>query len=94
MQIGVLEVRLDLPGVHSLKGKRGIIKGLLARIRQRFEVAAAEVAHQDRHQTAGLGMAVVGNDVALLQRRLQQVVTFIENSGQGVVVDYRVDVIS
>ncbi|MBF0137109.1 MAG: DUF503 domain-containing protein [Magnetococcales bacterium] len=94
MRIGVLEVRLHLPGVHSLKEKRSIVKGLLARIRNQFEVAAAEVDHLDLWQSAGLGMAAVGNDTALLQSRLRKVVTFIEQSGQASVADFRVDVIT
>ncbi|MBF0153547.1 MAG: DUF503 domain-containing protein [Magnetococcales bacterium] len=93
MRIAVLEIRLHLPGVHSLKEKRSIIKGLLAKVQQRFAVAAAEVAHQDVWQTAGLGMAVVGNDAALLQSRLRKVVESIEQSGQVVVADFRVDVL-
>ncbi|MBF0176631.1 MAG: DUF503 domain-containing protein [Magnetococcales bacterium] len=87
-------MRLHLPGVHSLKEKRGIIKGLLARVQQRFAVAVAEVEHQDVWQSAGLGMAAVGNDAALLQSRLRKVVQFIERSGQVVVADFRVDVIT
>ena len=88
-----MELRLDLPGVHSLKEKRGIVKGLLERIRNRFQVAVAEVDDQDRRGTAGLGFAVVGNEVAMLQSRLRKVAQFIETNGQGVMVDFRVEIL-
>lgn len=94
MHIGVLEMRLSLGGVRSLKEKRSIVKGVLARIRHRFEVAAAEVADQNCWESAGLGFAVVGTDVGVLQGRLQKVVTFIEADGRGVVVDYQIEMVS
>ena len=49
---------LHLPS-HSLKGKRGIVKSILARARQQFNVSSAEVDLQDVHGTAILGFAVV-----------------------------------
>jgi len=45
MIIGACSVELHLPGNGSLKGKRGILKPLLAHLRRRFNLAAAEVAH-------------------------------------------------
>ncbi|MBF0370799.1 MAG: DUF503 domain-containing protein [Magnetococcales bacterium] len=94
MQIGSLQIRLDFPGVHSLKEKRSIVKRLMHQVRNRFEVAAAEVAHQDVWQTAGLGFVSVGNDPAHLQSRMQKIVNFIENSGEGVLVDFHLEIIS
>ena len=52
---------LHLPS-HSLKGKRGIVKGILARARQQFNVSGAEVDHQDVHGTAVLGFAAVSEN--------------------------------
>ena len=47
MKIAVLKIRLYAPWVHSLKEKRMIIKSLLAKIRNKFQVSAAEVEEQD-----------------------------------------------
>ena len=52
---------LHLPS-HSLKGKRGIVKSILARARQQFNVSSAEVDHQDIHGSAMLGFAVVSEN--------------------------------
>ncbi|MBF0270896.1 MAG: DUF503 domain-containing protein [Magnetococcales bacterium] len=93
-RVGLLEVRLELPGVRSLKEKRGIVKGLLERIRHRFEVAAAEVDALDRWDGAGLGFAAVGNEVAVVQSRLQKVANYIETESEGVMVDYRVEIVT
>lgn len=94
MLVGILELHLGLPGVRSLKAKRGVIKGLQQRMRQRFGVAVAEVAFQDHWENAGIGVATVGTDPALIQRVLNQVVEFADGDGDVVVVDYHVDLIS
>jgi uncharacterized protein YlxP (DUF503 family) len=94
MHVVAMAVRLDLPGVFSLKAKRGIIKGLLQRIQHRFAVATAEVEHLDHWQTAGLAFVAVGNEVAVLQSRMQKVLDYIEGDGAGIVVDIRVEFLS
>lgn len=94
VHVGMLTLRLDLPGIRSLKEKRGIVKSLLQRVQQRFQVASAEVGYLDWWQTTSLGFAVIGNDTALLQSRLQQVVEFIAEDGRGVMVDFRVEMLA
>lgn len=65
MFVGILEVDLLLPGdVRSLKDKRGHVRGLVAELRRRSEVAAADVGHLALHRRALVGVAVVAPDLA------------------------------
>src|SRR2546427_11393237 len=59
MVIGISQITLHLPTSHSLKDKRQIIKSIMARVRQQFEVAIAEVDEHDRWQIARLGVSCV-----------------------------------
>lgn len=61
--VGSLRMDVLLGDVHSLKGKRGIVRPVLAELRRRFEVTAAETGDQDLHRRAELGVAVVATDV-------------------------------
>jgi uncharacterized protein YlxP (DUF503 family) len=61
MHVVALSMDLHLPQVHSLKEKRSVIRPILDGCRNRFGVAAAEVAYQDRWQRAGLGFSVVAS---------------------------------
>ena len=70
---------MHLPGCASLKGKRGLIQPLVARLHREFNVAAAEVEHQDVWQTAGLAIVAVGNDPRHLESELQHIVGWIEH---------------
>lgn len=80
MVIGACLVKLHLDGCSSLKDKRSLIKPLIARLHREFDVAAAEVEHQDVWQTAGIAIVAVGNDPGPLQAELQNIVRWIEHN--------------
>ncbi|MGM1064926.1 DUF503 domain-containing protein [Saccharothrix sp. Mg75] len=62
MFVGALELDVLLGDVHSLKQKRSVVKPVVAELRRRFEVSAAEAGHQDLHRRALIGVAVVAAD--------------------------------
>jgi uncharacterized protein len=80
---------LHLPGCRGLKEKRMIVKSLKSRIRNEFEVSAAEVGGQDLLQRAELGVAAVGPDQAPLDALLQDILRFVESNLDGEILDYR-----
>ena len=57
MLILSLKIKLHAPWVHSLKEKRMVVKSLLSKMRNKFNVAVAEVGEQDIHQTIVIGVA-------------------------------------
>lgn len=61
MVIGVLVVDLRLGDVHSLKQKRSVVRPIIAELRRRFEVAAAETGSLDLHRRAEITLAVVSS---------------------------------
>jgi uncharacterized protein len=94
MVIATCVVTLHLDGAFSLKDKRRIVKSLATRLPQQFNVAVAEVEHQDVWQTAVLGMVTVGNDARYLHTTLQKAVTWIEEQRPDVpIADYSIEII-
>ncbi len=62
MFAGVLELDLLLGDVHSLKEKRSVVRPVIAELRRKFEVSAAEAGHLELHRRALIGVAVVAAD--------------------------------
>jgi uncharacterized protein YlxP (DUF503 family) len=60
--VGFVEFDLLLGDVHSLKGKRSLIRPLVAEVRRRFDVSVAEVGDQDLHRGATVGVGLVSGD--------------------------------
>lgn len=62
MYVAALTLDVLLGDVHSLKGKRGVIRPLVAELRRRYPgVAVAETGHLDLHRRAEIGVAVVSS---------------------------------
>ncbi|MBC7963211.1 MAG: DUF503 domain-containing protein [Steroidobacteraceae bacterium] len=76
MFIYCLEIHISLP-CHSLKEKRGIVKSILGRARNRFNVACAEVDRQDNAAVAVLGFVTVSPDKNIPRQALEQVEEWI-----------------
>lgn len=71
--VGAVEVQLLLGDVRSLKQKRAVVRPLVAELRRRFEVAAAETGAQDLHRRATLGVATVSGTAEQVARLCDQV---------------------
>jgi len=94
MVIGACHVELHLPGNGSLKGKRGILKPLLARLRREFNLAAAEVGYHDVWQSAEVALVTVANDAGYVHAVLERTVRWIEAHRPEVqVVDWQIEII-
>ena len=64
MFTGSMAMDLLLGDVHSLKQKRSLVRPLVAELRKKYDVSAAEAGHLDLHRRALVGVAVVAVDRA------------------------------
>lgn len=76
MFIYCLEIHLSLPS-NSLKEKRGIVKSILGRARNRFNIACAEVDRQDNHAVAILGFVTISPDKTVARNVLERLEDWI-----------------
>ncbi|MEM7138897.1 MAG: DUF503 domain-containing protein [Myxococcota bacterium] len=94
MVVGVCQISLSLPGINSLKAKRSIVRRVVDRASNRFNVAVAEIGRQDVHRQALLGFAVVSNDRRHADAMLESVATFVEGATEAVVIDRSTELLS
>jgi uncharacterized protein len=90
--IGVMRVELRIPASGSLKGKRHVIKAITGGLRAKFNVAVAEVDHQDQWQRASLGVSCVSESSFHAKKQLHEVERFIERNDEIELLDALVDV--
>ena len=79
MHVGVARVALILPENGSLKGKRMVVKCVAQRVRNRFNVAVAEIDTQDAWHLATLGIVCLSDDPRHSNEVLSKVIDFIES---------------
>lgn len=86
MILGSCRLTLYLPAVHSLKEKRSVIKSVLQRLRNEFNVSTAEVDAQDLHQRGVIGVACVSGSASYIEGQLDAVVRWVEENRPDVVI--------
>ena len=92
--IALLTIELYLPLNQSLKGKRSILKPLIARLRRDFNVSVCEADAQDMHSRAVLEIVCVSQNSALAHRQLQNVANRVEDWRMDAqLVDYWIEMI-
>jgi uncharacterized protein YlxP (DUF503 family) len=80
MIVGAMLVRLHLPASESLKDKRQVVKSLIARLGNQFGVAVAEIGELNTWQIAELGVSCVSNQAGQVDRVLDSVLKYIEET--------------
>ena len=85
---------MRLPENHSLKGKRQVVKSLIARLHNQFNVSAAEVDTLDSWQLISLGVACVSNEDRHADQVLAAIVSFVQAERPDVqLIDYTTEII-
>jgi hypothetical protein len=82
--VGLLSVELHIPYAQSLKDKRMVLRSVKDRLKK-FNVAVAEVEHQDLWQRAGLGIVAISTTTEHVDRELAAVVDEIERVEPGLI---------
>ncbi|AOM83142.1 DUF503 domain-containing protein [Salisediminibacterium beveridgei] len=77
--IGVIVIEAMLYDCQTLKEKRSIIKSLVTRLSQRFNIAIAETNHQERWQRVQWTVVTVSNERQQAEKELNRALSFIDS---------------
>jgi uncharacterized protein YlxP (DUF503 family) len=73
MLVGLLTLDLHIPHSNSLKEKRLVIKSLIDRIRNKFNVSVAEVDSNNLWQRSVIGIAYVSNETVMIHKVFEKI---------------------
>lgn len=87
MKILVMRVTLRASWVHSLKEKRMVVKSIVQKLKNKFNISVAEADEQDIHKTIVIGIAGVCLTSAQVDSTAENIITFIEENTDAEIVD-------
>jgi uncharacterized protein len=93
MPIGLLTLDINIPESRSLKDKRQVLRSLKDRLRHRFNVAVAELEHQDVWQRAVIGVVTLGDQPAFVEQSLRAVLEDSELQLGRYLVDHQLEIL-
>jgi uncharacterized protein len=94
MVVGVGIVTFRIHDCRSLKEKRKVVKAIVARLRNHFNAAVAEVGANDIYQRAEIGFSVVGNDRGRVNAKLDKMFNMAEDLGLAEILETDLEIIN
>ena len=91
MSIAYLQLSLFIPGTQTLKDKRQVVQSMMKRLRNKFNLAVAEIDAQDLYQRTELGIVTINTSSHELQRTLDYVVSFVESNPDMQIMEVKVE---
>jgi uncharacterized protein YlxP (DUF503 family) len=86
-------VELWIPGAHTLKERRAVLKSLVERIRHRFNCAVAQLDTDDRADRAVLGIACISNDEGHARQQRDHILRYLEEDGRAEIIAAHADML-
>ena len=90
MVVSMIQFRIELPPLESIKDKRRIVVSLKEKLANRFHLSVAEVDDLDSMRYAHLGAALVSNSKQFGETVMQKALAFVEKHCEGVLQDAEV----
>ncbi|MCF6097561.1 DUF503 domain-containing protein [Thermovorax subterraneus] len=77
-----MTVEIFLGDAFTLKDKRQVVKSIVERLKNRFNVSVAEVGKQNELQWAVIGMACVSNRTEHVESQLDRILNYMNSDGR------------
>ena len=93
MIVGTCKIYLRAPWVNTLKEKRSAVKRIIERIKNKFNVSAAEIEDNDVHKSIVIGFACVTNSEAHANSIIDNVINFVELISEAEIEDVVIEIL-
>ena len=93
MPVGLLTLELHIPDAQSLKDKRQVLRSLKDKLRRDFNVAVAELDHQDTWQRSVVGVVTIANEEKYVNEVLQKVLDEADRILGSILIHQRFEII-
>lgn len=93
MIVGLLTLDLHIPEANSLKTKRMVIKSLIDRIKNKFNVSISEVDAQNLWQRSVIGIAMVANETLIINKVFEKIRTIVYDTHSVELMDSTVEML-
>jgi len=94
MVIGTGIIVLQIDGCRSLKEKRSVVRSLITRLGNTFNISIAETADQERLQRAQISLAMVGNDRRVINAKMDKVFNMAEEIARARITHTEMEILN
>lgn len=93
MLVLTIKIKCYAPWVHSLKEKRMIVKSMIGKLRNKFNISVAEIEEQDTHQIIVIGIASIVAHNAMADSVYEEVTDFLEKNTEAEIINVEKNIV-
>lgn len=79
MIIGICTCEIYIFNANSLKSKRSVVKSIIEKSKNRFNISIAEVGENDKWQKSIIAFSTISNDQRLVEETIEKVINFFDS---------------
>lgn len=79
MIIGICTCEIYIFNANSLKSKRSVVKSIIEKSKNRFNISIAEVGENDKWQKSIIAFSTISNNQRLVEETIEKVINFFDS---------------
>jgi len=88
-----LQIKLDAPWVNSLKEKRMVVKSIMSKLKNKFNISVIESDYQDLHKTIMIDIVGLASDTSKTENYMEGIIRYIEENTDAQITEISKDII-
>lgn len=92
MRVIVIKVDLRADWCHSLKEKRMVVKSVVGKLQNKFNISVCEIDNQDIHNLITIGIVGIGIDSKVCDSIIDNIINYIEDITDAEIINIEQEV--
>ena len=93
MFVGIIEIQIRIYGSNSLKDKRRVIKSIIDKIKNRFNVSCSDISNNNLWNRAGIGIALVSNDKSFVNKQINLIFDYVKQFYDIEIINHTIEIL-
>lgn len=93
MIIGICTCEIYIFNANSLKSKRSVVKSIIEKSKNRFNVSIAEVGENDKWQKSIIAFSTISNDQRLVEETIEKVINFFDSYSEIEIINIKREIL-
>ncbi len=93
MIIGICTCEIFIFNANSLKSKRSVVKSIIEKSKNRFNISIAEVGENDKWQKSIIAFSTISNDQTIVEETIEKVINFFDSYSEIEIINIKREIL-
>lgn len=93
MIIGICTCEIYIFNANSLKSKRSVVKSIIEKSKNRFNISIAEVGEHDKWQKSIIAFSTISNDQKIVEETIEKVINFFDSYSEIEIINIKREIL-